>query len=412
MKPLCKLLFWGLLGLHLAIATQVQGQSVPYRELEQKVYRLNNQLNYKDSQALLLPVLQSDRYNADEKYQASILLSYIYKRVSDYQSTLKFLGMARQFAGKTAQRDSCYATIDAQEAFVYFDTRAYSRADSLMIQLEKAGFRYIDLEDKSKLVMQQGYLQFLNKEYKAAENTYSKAIQWMKASAPCHLPMIYVKKMQLYDAMGQQRLSQQAFQQSIHHADSCGIIKYNIYAYEELLKIYESHNNLPQIVATKKKLDTLNVKYANEANLAALHNQQETILDHAQEKHRTTQEQLIVILTALALLSAGLSGWLLITRKKSRKVEQEFRQIKAELEQYIAANRLLSQQQRKIEEPYLNGLSDRQREIVTYLAEGLSNREMAERLFVSENTIKYHIKNIYQQLEIKSRKELLINYRK
>ena len=114
----------------------------------------------------------------------------------------------------------------------------------------------------------------------------------------------------------------------------------------------------------------------------------------------------------MILISAGLLGWLLITRKKNRKVEKEFRQIKAELEQYIAANQRLSQQQRKIEEPYLNGLSDRQREIVNYLAEGLSNREMAERLFVSENTVKYHIKNIYQQLEIKSRKELLINYRK
>jgi len=68
----------------------VHGQSDPFRALEDSVYRFNNALKFKESQALLLPVLQSDRLSPDYKYQAAILLSYTYKRVQDYESRCSF----------------------------------------------------------------------------------------------------------------------------------------------------------------------------------------------------------------------------------------------------------------------------------------------------------------------------------
>lgn len=38
--------------------------------------------------------------------------------------------------------------------------------------------------------------------------------------------------------------------------------------------------------------------------------------------------------------------------------------------------------------------------------QGLTNREIAEKLFVSEATIKYHFTNIFEILQIKNRKDL------
>ncbi|TFG62869.1 MAG: LuxR family transcriptional regulator [Spirochaetales bacterium] len=52
------------------------------------------------------------------------------------------------------------------------------------------------------------------------------------------------------------------------------------------------------------------------------------------------------------------------------------------------------------------GLSDREIEIVEQVAEGNPNREIAETLFISENTVKTHIKNIYKKLSISSRIQL------
>jgi DNA-binding NarL/FixJ family response regulator len=48
-------------------------------------------------------------------------------------------------------------------------------------------------------------------------------------------------------------------------------------------------------------------------------------------------------------------------------------------------------------------LSRRERDIMQELAEGLSNREIADRLVISENTVKHHIHNILGKLELSNR---------
>jgi DNA-binding NarL/FixJ family response regulator len=53
-------------------------------------------------------------------------------------------------------------------------------------------------------------------------------------------------------------------------------------------------------------------------------------------------------------------------------------------------------------------LSDREIEIIRLLAEGLSNRSVSERLSLSENTIKYHLKNILQKLNVQNRTEAVM----
>jgi DNA-binding CsgD family transcriptional regulator len=49
------------------------------------------------------------------------------------------------------------------------------------------------------------------------------------------------------------------------------------------------------------------------------------------------------------------------------------------------------------------GLTPRELEILALIAEGLSNREIASRLFVSENTVKTHSANLFSKLSAKRR---------
>lgn len=53
--------------------------------------------------------------------------------------------------------------------------------------------------------------------------------------------------------------------------------------------------------------------------------------------------------------------------------------------------------------PARESLTDREKEILTFLANGVSNKEMASRVFLSENTVKFHLKNIYSKLAVDSR---------
>lgn len=50
-------------------------------------------------------------------------------------------------------------------------------------------------------------------------------------------------------------------------------------------------------------------------------------------------------------------------------------------------------------------LTAREREILDHLAKGLSNKEIGEKLFLSEKTVKHHITNILQKLQVRNRVE-------
>jgi len=52
------------------------------------------------------------------------------------------------------------------------------------------------------------------------------------------------------------------------------------------------------------------------------------------------------------------------------------------------------------------GISAREEEIVYLLIEGKTNREIAEQLFISTNTVKTHVKNIYEKLNVNNRVQL------
>lgn len=54
----------------------------------------------------------------------------------------------------------------------------------------------------------------------------------------------------------------------------------------------------------------------------------------------------------------------------------------------------------------LLGLTDRQREVLALAARGKSNKEIAAELFITENTVKFHIKEILKSLQLRSRHEL------
>jgi DNA-binding NarL/FixJ family response regulator len=50
-------------------------------------------------------------------------------------------------------------------------------------------------------------------------------------------------------------------------------------------------------------------------------------------------------------------------------------------------------------------LSPRELEVLALLGEGLANKAIADRIFISENTVKYHVRNILQKLGVQNRTE-------
>lgn len=109
------------------------------------------------------------------------------------------------------------------------------------------------------------------------------------------------------------------------------------------------------------------------------------------------------------LLEAGASGYLLKTTSGS-ELAQAIRTVRAgetALDPHVAhkvVNRLTRQQHYRSPE-MMEGLTEREIEVLQAVAQGKSNREIGEALFISPHTVQVHVRNIFGKLGVSSRIE-------
>ncbi|HEV2827293.1 MAG TPA: response regulator transcription factor [Pyrinomonadaceae bacterium] len=60
------------------------------------------------------------------------------------------------------------------------------------------------------------------------------------------------------------------------------------------------------------------------------------------------------------------------------------------------------------EKAKIASLTDRERQVIALIAEGLKNKQIGERLFISETTVTHHLSSIFSKLEVSDRLELVI----
>jgi len=114
------------------------------------------------------------------------------------------------------------------------------------------------------------------------------------------------------------------------------------------------------------------------------------IIDHAFE----------IYAGAIALLFTVLGIWLAKPKVKTVVVEKEI---------MVHSNGTFILNEKEIENL---GISKRELEVLQLMSEGLSNIEIAEKLFVSLNTIKTHSSNLFVKLDVKRRTQAIEKARK
>ncbi len=56
----------------------------------------------------------------------------------------------------------------------------------------------------------------------------------------------------------------------------------------------------------------------------------------------------------------------------------------------------------------IESLTEREREVIALVGEGLKNKQVGERLFISETTVTHHLSSVFSKLEVSDRLELII----
>ena len=76
----------------------------------------------------------------------------------------------------------------------------------------------------------------------------------------------------------------------------------------------------------------------------------------------------------------------------------------------IARRVVNSMQKKKKSSEDFELLTDREKEILDYLAKGFLYKEIATRLDIGYETVHRHVSNIYQKLHVRSRNEAVLKY--
>ena len=101
----------------------------------------------------------------------------------------------------------------------------------------------------------------------------------------------------------------------------------------------------------------------------------------------------------IAAMFAALGIWLGLKLTKTRVVTREVH-VPIEVRVPIPVDGPFQRNEKRLEEL---GITARELEILEAMAAGLSNREIAERLFVSENTVKTHANRLFTKLSAQRR---------
>lgn len=388
------------------------GNSISLKKLTDEIEVSKNLGNHEASIKLVCNFLAQPNITSAERYEAYLLKSAIYRRLYKYEHALHFLDLALNEGLKGNDRAAVEQIIKAERSFVYFDKQEFDTSEKLTVELEATGYRNLDPKYLLFLYTQKGYFLLKAKEYSAAEEILNKAYNLSMQYFPAELPIIFGKQIELYHHTGNVQKRDSTYQTAIQSARKTGNIKYEFYLEEIMKNVFSSTKDYKNAFIHQQKCDSLFSLYNSNINSSKVELLEQQL--KAQEYNYGLQKNQYIVITAV-VFSALLLLLLFITFKlykniklKNKFITEENQRIQDEIKYHLQ----ISEQTHSDTKNKLDGFhfTERQLQIIELIKKGKSNKEIAAVLFISDNTVKYHLKIIYNILNIKQRNELLLMY--
>lgn len=308
--------------------------SILHYNLKQKIEEYNNAFKY-DSTIVLLQQFKKQA-NDSLRYICFVLESVTYKRLFKYDEVFRCLDSAELYGSHCKNPNYYLNRIAAERAFALFDIKRYREADSIMKALRKIQFRYVTNQQRGYLIMQEGYLEYKNKNYALAETLYEDAIKSIKIDNSEDLPVIYGKQIQLFLAQKKDSIAFSIYKKALASADSSGIFKYKIYMIDVLRHSFRDRNDYKEVYRLSKIGDSLKSIYNKEEHINKLAElevkyqtkQKEQALISSRNKQMADERLIAFLISTLVVLLLTIFLVYLLRRQskaiRERKLHQQF----------------------------------------------------------------------------------------
>lgn len=382
-------------------------QNINPKKLQLEILQLNNEQNYDASILLLDEIINNKNSKPDDIYNAYLQKALTYKRIFNYAEVLVNLEEAKKFALVSIQKEKALSRIKVEELFILFDLLKFKEVEELMSSITDQDVENLDPETKAFYIGLLAVMEMRKENYLEAEKLLEQSILLLKDQSPKDLPNIYRKKVSLYGHLNNEEKALEAYHLGLEYAEKFNIGVYKIGIHDAMSHYYlmqeDYKNAMHYHLITVDEFNKYNTTSAND-KLKVLErdlvvNRKNTEIEY---EKRISIIMIVLVVVLLAFLIV-LFKLFRLNRVKRIITEQENIRMREELEQ-------LSKNLNETGESELqlstSNFTERQLQIIELVKQGKTNKEIGVALFISENTVKYHLKIIYNALGIENRYDL------
>lgn len=384
--------------------------------------------NYKKAIEILLDV--SDYF---QKTNDTLPLAFAYSNIGVIYEELKNPEKAIAY-GKKAMKlklevgDTLKAATNLNNIGVNFD-ELLKNVDSSIYYYKQAFIiykQYDKTEEYATVLNNLGRMYLDKSDYKQAKLNFLEAYNIFDSIGEKNMLAAVVRNQgELYFYQGNSKLAAKKMQQALQWYKESGFVKGQVETIQLLSKIYMAESRYGEASKMMQQYNRLKdtlLNSENQAVIAELETKYQVkektriikllqLQDQLHTKQIKMQTLLIIsMIVVVILLIILFFSHYKRTGLKEQKLRLELQnyllQI-AEMEGKLKNRKDDCAKKTNLEQLNNYNLSKQELKVIRLIAEGFKNAEIAEKLFVSQNTIKTHIKNIYSKLDVKNRVEAL-----
>ncbi len=375
--------------------------------LNAEIAIFNDQHDYEKSIIKLEEIITDPKASAYDLYNAYFQKYLTYKRLFNYTEALNNLDLALESGLKSKEKEEIKKRIQIERMFIHFDLLEFDKVSELLINISRKDFARLDKETEAFYLSILGTMSIRAQNYVEAEKYLDEALIILEQHAPKHLPLIYRKKIGLKKGLKQYKEAVENFERGLFYAEKYKMDIYIIAMYSDISSFYSDIGDVKNALRTQHILNKLATEYDNTNRSGKLHLLEKKLIKKKQEQNEKESVEIALLLTVLSLIlivSLIVIVYFYRSNKKKRiEIEIENSTIQDTLDKVVLEMKELNTPKNDLTD---FNLTERQREIILLVKEGKTNKEIGNELFISENTVKYHLKVIYDTLKINKRSEL------
>ncbi|MDM1369395.1 helix-turn-helix domain-containing protein [Myroides marinus] len=397
-----KILLFIVLHITLFSFGYTPRQAQVYKTIEQN----NRRQDFKTSIVEIHKIIHNSKSTDLDKYEAYYLKYVVYKRLYNFSEAKDNLDLAQGYADKTIHRESLRNKYQLELLLIQVELRNYKGVADKYSDLQSIKTLELDRVDQALLKFLEAVVlvETSSGNAKQALKLVDESIEVLQEFYPEYVSVVLRLKIKIYTLLNQYNTAYKIYEQDIYLAKNYNTISYEIDLYRSMVEYYKEIGDYGKSLEySRLVLDQVTLYNATEKSTELkliekqLNEEENLLLLHKKER------DFYIMIAILVLLLIGVYYLVLVFKRRKRAVKQIEKQ-NSQMQLYI---KQLQDKLKGIDIKSYSRLSKRQKQIVDLVQKGKTNKEIGETLFISENTVKYHLKIIYEILQIKGKADLL-----